>query len=73
MATFITVWAGQLVSTLGSSLATFAIGVWVYEITGSATRFAITLLASSVASIGLAPLTGVIAARRSSRWAKISR
>ncbi|MCJ7551898.1 MAG: MFS transporter [Anaerolineae bacterium] len=63
MTTFITVWAGQLVSTLGSALTTFAVGVWVYETTGSATQFSITLLASSIASVGLAPLAGVIADR----------
>lgn len=63
MTTFLVIWAGQLVSTLGSALATFAIGVWVYETTGSTTRFSVTLLASSLASVGLAPLAGAIADR----------
>jgi len=37
---FMLLWLGQVVSTLGSSMTTFAVGVWVYESTGSATRTA---------------------------------
>lgn len=64
MTTFIIVWAGQLVSTLGSALTNFALGVWVYETTGSATQFSLTLLASSIATIAFSPLAGVV----SDRW-----
>ena len=48
MTTFIIVWAGQLVSTLGSALTKFAMGVWVYEATGSPTIFTITMLSSAL-------------------------
>ncbi|MBN1246780.1 MAG: MFS transporter [Anaerolineae bacterium] len=64
MITFIIVWAGQLVSTLGSALTNFALGVWVYETTGSATQFSLTLLASAIAYVALSPLAGVV----SDRW-----
>jgi len=41
MRSFVLIWAGQLVSVLGSSLTSFALGVWVYQRTGSATKFAL--------------------------------
>lgn len=63
MTTFIIVWAGQLVSTLGSALTNFALSVWVYEATGSPTLFSITLLSSIVPHIVLSPLAGVVADR----------
>ncbi len=61
MRTFITIWAGQLVSTLGSALTGFALGVWIYQVTGSATLYAITLLVSVVPRILVSPLAGVVA------------
>ena len=63
MATFIIVWAGQLVSTLGSALTKFAMGVWVYEATGSPTLFTITMLSSALPYVALSPLAGVLADR----------
>jgi MFS transporter, DHA3 family, macrolide efflux protein len=61
VATFITIWAGQLVSTLGSALTGFALGVWIYQITGSPTLYAITLLVSVVPRVLVSPLAGVVA------------
>ncbi len=63
MKTFITVWAGQLVSTLGSALTNFALGVWVYETTGSVTLYVLTMLIWVVPSIALSPVAGVLADR----------
>lgn len=63
MTTFITVWAGQLVSTLGSALTNFAMGVWVYQETGSPTLFTLTMLSSALPYVALSPLAGVIADR----------
>jgi DHA3 family macrolide efflux protein-like MFS transporter len=64
MMVFIVVWAGQLVSTLGSGLTSFALGVWVYEATGSATLFAINMLIWILPNILLSPVAGVL----SDRW-----
>jgi MFS transporter, DHA3 family, macrolide efflux protein len=63
MKTFIRIWAGQLVSTLGSALTNFALGVWIYETTGSATLFAVTLLVAILPYIALSPVAGVMADR----------
>lgn len=61
--TFVVIWAGQLVSTLGSGLTGFAVSVWLYETTGSTTLFAINMLAYMIPNIFLAPLIGALVDR----------
>jgi MFS family permease len=63
MLAFSVVWAGQLVSTLGSGLTSFAVGIWIYEMTGSATLFAVNLLIWTLPNILLSPVAGVLADR----------
>jgi MFS family permease len=63
MTIFSIIWAGQLVSTLGSGLTSFALGVWVYEQTGSATLFAINLVVWILPNVVLSPVAGVITDR----------
>ncbi|HEX2189662.1 MAG TPA: MFS transporter [Longimicrobiaceae bacterium] len=58
MRTFLLVWAGQLVSSFGSALTRFALGVWVFEKTGSATQFALVLFFAVLPGIPLSPLAG---------------
>jgi MFS family permease len=61
--TFVAVWLGQLVSTVGSGLTSFALGVWVYQETGSTTLFALNLLAFALPNLLLSPISGVAADR----------
>jgi MFS family permease len=63
MRTFLTVWAGQLISLIGSGLTSFALGVWIFDQTGQATPFALTVLFGSLPGVLLAPLAGVAADR----------
>jgi DHA3 family macrolide efflux protein-like MFS transporter len=63
MKTFRIVWLGQLLSLFGSGLTTFALGVWVYERTGSMTRFALVLLSGSLPGVLLLPVAGFLADR----------
>jgi len=63
MRTFIVTWLGQIASTLGSGLTDFALGVWIYETTGSATLFAINAAIWLVPNIALSPLAGILADR----------
>ncbi len=63
MLTFTIIWAGQLVSILGSGLTSFALGVWIYDTTGSATLFSISLVVWILPNILLSPLAGVLADR----------
>lgn len=63
MRTFTIIWFGQLISTIGSGLSGFALGVWIYEETGSATLFAISLFVLFLPRVVFAPFAGVIADR----------
>jgi hypothetical protein len=65
---FLVVWLGQLVSLVGSSLTGFALGVWVYQHTGSVTQFAFTAFCNVLPGILLSPLAGVLVDRWSHRW-----
>jgi DHA3 family macrolide efflux protein-like MFS transporter len=63
MRTFTIIWIGQLISTLGSGLTGFALGVWIYEQTGSPTLFAINLFIYFLPRVIGSPLAGVLADR----------
>ena len=63
MRTFGVIWFGQLVSTIGSGLTSFALGLWVYEQTGSATLYAFNLLALLLPNVLLSPLVGALVDR----------
>ncbi len=68
---FLVIWFGQLVSLLGSGLTSFALGVWLYEQTGRATPFALTVLFGSLPRILLSPVAGSLADRWNRRWLMI--
>lgn len=71
MRTFLVIWFGQLVSTLGSGLTGFALGVWIYQETGSATLFAMNMLAVAVPTLVMAPLAGALVDRWDRRWVMV--
>lgn len=60
---FAVIWAGQLVSVIGSALSAFVIGVWVYLDTGSVTQFVLIEFCAAVPGILLSPVAGVVADR----------
>src|SRR5688572_3249660 len=61
--TFLIIWAGQVISLIGSQLTGFGLGVWVYEQNSSATEFALNLVAFIMPSIIFAPIAGMIVDR----------
>ena len=63
MRTFTIIWSGQLISTIGSGLTGFALGVWIYEQSGSPTLFAISLFVYFLPRVILSPFAGVLADR----------
>lgn len=67
MQTFIITWIGQLVSLLGSGLTNFALSVWVYKNTNSATQFALMSVLSLVPAMMFSPLAGSLGDRRNRR------
>lgn len=68
---FLTLWLGQFVSSLGSSLSIFALSVWILQTTGSATQFAITSLTYVLPFALLAPVAGTLVDRWDRRWVMI--
>ena len=62
------VWAGQIVSLFGSGLTGFALGVWLYQQTGSASNFAMVALCTALPQMVLSPLAGVWVDRYNRRW-----
>jgi len=63
MRTFLIIWAGQFVSMLGSGLTSFAIGVWIFQKTGQAMPFALTVLFGNLPALLLMPVAGSLADR----------
>jgi predicted MFS family arabinose efflux permease len=57
------IWLGQVVSLVGSGLTSFALGVWVFEQTGSATQFALIALSAVLPRVVLSPLAGAVVDR----------
>ncbi|MFZ2754733.1 MAG: MFS transporter [Lysobacteraceae bacterium] len=60
---FLLIWFGQLVSGVGSRLTSFALGLWVYQTTGSTTRFAMVFVAMAVPALVLLPFAGALVDR----------
>jgi MFS transporter, DHA3 family, macrolide efflux protein len=60
---FLAVWFGQLVSVAGTGITGFVLGVWVYELTDSATQFSLIMLVEAVAAIAVAPVAGAVVDR----------
>lgn len=71
MKTFLIIWLGQLVSIVGSGLTSFALAVWIFQKTGQATPFALTVLLASLPRILLLPVAGALADRWNRRWVMI--
>ena len=71
MKIFFLVWLGQIVSLVGSDLTEFALGVWVYQQTGSVTQFALIVLFMCLPQILISPLAGALVDRWDRRWAMI--
>lgn len=66
MGTFLTIWAGQVVSMLGSGLTSFAKLLWAYELTHSATSVSLLALCSFAPSVVVGPFAGALV----DRWSR---
>lgn len=60
---FLLIWFGDFISTIGSGLSAFALGVYAFESTGLATSTAMVVLCSFLPAFVLRPLGGVLADR----------
>jgi len=68
---FSVVWLGQLVSLVGSGVTSFALSIWVYQRTGSATQFALIAFCGVLPTVILSPLAGALVDRWNHRWTMI--
>jgi DHA3 family macrolide efflux protein-like MFS transporter len=71
MGVFLIVWGGQSASLVGTALTGFALSIWVYQETGSATQLSLVLLASQLPQILFTPIAGALVDRWDRRWAMI--
>jgi DHA3 family macrolide efflux protein-like MFS transporter len=71
MRIFFIIWTGQVISIIGSSLTNFGLGVWIFEQTGDAMPFALTVLFGSLPRVFLLPVAGSLADRWNRRWLMI--
>ena len=60
---FLVVWLGQTVSVIGTQLSSFALGVWIYQKTGSALLFGISIALQILPGVLLSPIAGVFVDR----------
>lgn len=71
MSVFCLIWFGQLISLIGSGFTSFALGVWVYQRTGSVAQYALVTLFITLPGILIAPLAGALVDRWNRRWMMI--
>ena len=63
MKKFLIIWVGELLSTIGSGLTAFGLGVYVYQQTGMETATALISLLALLPTVLLGPVAGVLADR----------
>lgn len=61
--TFMMIWIGELISSIGSGMTAFAVAVYVYQLTGSAMWVSVATLLAYLPTILLNPVGGILADR----------
>jgi MFS family permease len=69
MASFFAMWLGLTLSALGNFLSSFALGVWVYQATGSVTLQGLILFFGTAPALLASPFAGVLVDRWDRRLA----
>jgi sugar lactone lactonase YvrE len=63
MKKFMAIWVGELISSIGSGMTAFAVSIYVYQLTGSATWVSAAALLAYLPTILLSPVGGILADR----------
>ena len=63
MTAFIVVWLGQMISILASRMSQFALTIWAYQMTGSATALALVQVAFITPLLLMSPFAGALVDR----------
>ena len=58
---FMILWLGELISSIGSGLTSFGLGVYIFETTGSVTNMALITLLGFLPNLVLSVFAGVLA------------
>ncbi|MEF3076189.1 MFS transporter [Methylobacter sp. Wu1] len=69
---FYLLWCGETVALIGASLMEFALGVWVYQKTGSALDFSGVLVAAILPAVFIMPIAGGIVDRFDRRYVMVA-
>ncbi|RPI52078.1 MAG: MFS transporter [Chloroflexi bacterium] len=67
MRAFTVIWAGQVLSLLGSAMTNFGLTIWAYEKTGQATALALIVFFFGTPMVLLSPVAGAIVDRSNRR------
>ena len=65
---FVLLWLSETAFDLGAGLMSFALGVWIFQRTGSAEQFSAAIVAASVPALLMTPMSGALADRFDRRW-----
>ena len=60
---FLLLWSGELISAIGGGLSSFGLGVYVFNLTGSAGNMALVTLLAFLPALLLSAPAGVLADR----------
>lgn len=60
---FLIIWAGDFISTIGSGLTAFSLGVYAFKMTGQATSSTMVILCTFLPAFLLRPIGGILADR----------
>lgn len=70
--TFALLWLSETAFDLGTTLVSFAAGVWIFSRTGSAQDYSFSVLAAALAAMLATPFAGTLADRHDRRWVVLS-
>ncbi len=71
MRVFTLIWLGQVISQIGSYLTVFALDVWIFQNTGSATQLTLVTLCTTLPPVIISPIAGTLVDMWSLRWTMI--
>jgi len=71
MTGFSVLWAGQVLSAVGTRMTNFALGIWVWQQTHRASDLALLTLVAYGATVLCSPLAGSVVDRLQRRWTLI--
>lgn len=63
MRNFLIIWAGELISNIGSGMTAFALSIYLYQLTGSVTYVSLITLLAFMPTVLLSPVGGILADR----------